>query len=414
MDPNVSFKSPKSSPYSHKQNETLVIQSGTLNGTELTLTNLLNCDVFVMDYTSVVVVENCSNSRIRIGPVAGFCHLRSCIGCTISVAARDVELNRCTSTTLLLYSMNNPHIENTSGLLVGPYNYAYPEQDRHFQKAGLGMKVNSWDKITDHTADDRLTNWAFLPQQDWEEVTYGDASTGKPVNPVAKPKVASSVKEPRIQMGSKKSNMFHQQSPKAASNTDDPVPDDLPDPIVLTDISLNPVGNRGKDQSYLQDETRHVLTEVEPLEVVRIYYTRDEEFLHEFALPHVGVGTSMIVGTLQKASRVAAKFYDDMDLVIIGEFTVLSMALLLALVIVLLHIFVEIYGPGLAVELFLVTVMFVVLLVLLIRKQRLILSQGNLEMSKLLEHETKTLYSSQGVELRGDLSLLEVVVSSIQ
>lgn len=393
MDLNDSFKSHHTALYSHQSKQTLLSKPGTLNGSVALLEHLEDCEVWLLDHTSSVVLDTCTGCRVRIGPVAGSFHLRNCQNCIVSVAARDVNVNNSKDVTLCLYSTNNPHIEHTTGLVVTLFNFAYPKQDDHFTKAGLSLKTNCWNRIEDHTPPVTGVNWEIQPQSEWEPCSYELPALGKPINPL------------KPQKG-RVADMFRQQSPKALS--EDPVPESEIPPINPVHLSMP------KDQSYITDHTMVALTEPDRLEVIRVFYTREEEFLHEFGVPLAGIGTPQVLATLQKASVVAARFYEGMDLLQIGQFTALLVTLLLALVVVLLDLFVCQHPAGTAVELFLLILALVLIEVFLAIRLHSIRSQGDLEIQHLLEHETKALYLANGVEVKGDLRLLEVVIGSTQ
>jgi len=393
MDLNDSSKAHNPPLYSHQRKQTLVSKPGTLNGSVVVLEQLEDCEVWLLDRTSSVVLDSCTRCRVRIGPVAASCHLRNCERCEVSVAASDVGVNNCREVTLYLYSANNPHMEHSTGLVVAPYNFAYPKQDDHFTKAGLNPKVNCWSRIEDHTPAFPGSNWQIQPQSEWTPCEYEIPSLGKPINPLRQPK-------------NRMADVFRQQSPKALS--DDPVPESEIPPINAVHLSMP------KDQSLITDNTQVILTEFEKLEVIRVFYTREEEFLHEFGLPHSGIGVPQVLATLQKASTVAGRYYEGMEVLQIGQFAALLVVLLLALVVVLLDLFVSQHAAGTALELFFLVLSLAILELFLCLRLRFLGKQGDLEVQHLLEHESKALYQASGVEVKGDLQLLEVVIGGAQ
>ena len=398
MDLNQGFKSQVSALYSHQNSQDLISKPGSLNGSVVRVEHLTDCEVWLLDHTSGVVVDTCRHCRIRIGPVSGSCHLRNCESCTISVASRDLTINNSKDMILYLYSTNNPHVEHSSQLTIAPYNFAYPMQNAHFKKAGLNAKVNCWERIEDHTPAVTGKNWSYLPVSERQDCSYEITPLGPPENPLL-----SFIPKGQLNHGS---DLFHPQSPKALS--EDLVPESEVPPI-------NPFHSIiQKDVSYVTEHTQIALTEPEKTEVIRVFYTREEEFMHEIALPPVGIGMPQVLATLQKASNAAAPFHNGIDMLEIGQFTVLLVGLLLALVVVLLDLFVQQHDAGTAIELFLIVLCLVVIEVVLAVRLRAVLSQGNIEIRHLLEQETNALYKASGVEVRGDLSVLEVVTSSSQ
>lgn len=174
-------------PFSQRAHETILSAPGTLNGADISLDTLTDCQVFILDFTQAIYVDECTDCVLRIGPVSGFVFLRNCRNCIISVACRQFRVKECEGMTVFLYAARDPHLELSSDITIGPYNFAYPLQDQHFQKAGLDPKANLWSQIYDHTPAKEGRNWLLLDKEDYHPVAYEIEGLGPPVDPVMKP-----------------------------------------------------------------------------------------------------------------------------------------------------------------------------------------------------------------------------------
>ena len=52
---------------------------------------------------------------------------------------------------IFLYTPNDPVIESSENLIIGPYNLAYPGLEDHAAQVGFDIMVNKWNMIFDFT-----------------------------------------------------------------------------------------------------------------------------------------------------------------------------------------------------------------------------------------------------------------------
>lgn len=120
--------------------------------------------------------------------------------------------------TVFLYAAGDPHLEMSSDITVGPYNFAYPLQDQHFKKAGLDPKANLWSQIYDHTPAKEGRNWMLMEKEDYHPIVYEIEGLGTPVDPVSKPALyVSGGKPEEVLMGSQ----VHAKKAKLAEKWDE-------------------------------------------------------------------------------------------------------------------------------------------------------------------------------------------------
>jgi hypothetical protein len=63
------------------------------------------------------------------------------------------------SSTVFLYTPNDPIIESSKNLKFAPYNVSYPLLDQHATTVGFDVTQNKWDLIFDFTKDDAKLNY---------------------------------------------------------------------------------------------------------------------------------------------------------------------------------------------------------------------------------------------------------------
>ncbi|KAG2443109.1 hypothetical protein HYH02_009522 [Chlamydomonas schloesseri] len=136
--------------------EVLVKLPGTINGNGFKLDTLHDCEVYILDHTSQVQVDDCVNCKIFIGPTDGSVFVRDCRDCTLCVAARQLRTRDCTRLDIALYCATQPSIETSTHIKFSCWRGAYPGLTQHFSNAKLDPSKNTWMQVYDFNAKDDL------------------------------------------------------------------------------------------------------------------------------------------------------------------------------------------------------------------------------------------------------------------
>ncbi|KAJ9506211.1 hypothetical protein QJQ45_014617 [Haematococcus lacustris] len=134
------------------QGQTLIKVPGSIAGNGFILDRLTDCEVYILDHTSQVQVDDCVNCRIFIGPCDGSVFARDCKDCVLCVAARQLRTRDCQRLNISLYCPTNPSIETSSHITFSAWRGAYPGAVSHFAAAHLDPQINSWDQVYDFNA----------------------------------------------------------------------------------------------------------------------------------------------------------------------------------------------------------------------------------------------------------------------
>ncbi|GIL81668.1 hypothetical protein Vretifemale_10675 [Volvox reticuliferus] len=154
--------------------EILIKQSGSINGNGFVLDTLHDCEVYLLDHTSQVQIDDCINCKIFIGPTDGSVFLRDCSNCTLCVAARQLRTRDCKELDISLYCATQPSIETSTGIVFSCWRGAYPGLTEHFHKARLDPTKNTWRQVYDFNRtedldgphfrlDDSIRPWWTVP-----------------------------------------------------------------------------------------------------------------------------------------------------------------------------------------------------------------------------------------------------------
>lgn len=147
--------------------------------------NLIDCKVYLLDYTSEVEVTNCRNCQIFIGPVDGPAIFDGNTNCTVSVACQQFQAKGTENSSFSLYCATGPSLSNCSQIILSCWNGSYPGLKEHFAAANLDPTKNRWYQVYDaSTTEGNVPNFQIVsqPSTPWDVPIEG--STASSENPV--------------------------------------------------------------------------------------------------------------------------------------------------------------------------------------------------------------------------------------
>ena len=115
----------------------LVKMPGDINGIDFMIKDLNDCTVMLLDHMAQVMVDRCKNTKFYIGPIKSSIFLRDCENCEIAVSCTQFRCRDLYNSKLFLYTPNDPIIESSNGLTIGPYNFKYSELENHANAANI-------------------------------------------------------------------------------------------------------------------------------------------------------------------------------------------------------------------------------------------------------------------------------------
>lgn len=141
-----------------------------INLKDVALANLESCIVKLHGTPSAIHINKLNNCVILSGPVSGSVFIRECQSCTFVVACQQLRIHTTTDTKFYIHVTSKAIIEDSSRVEFAPYNWTYPEIEKHYKLAGLDHKRNNWSDIDDFNwlaADKHSPNWSLIPKQYW-------------------------------------------------------------------------------------------------------------------------------------------------------------------------------------------------------------------------------------------------------
>lgn len=146
-----------------------------INKKDVALARLDCCNVKLLGTPAAVHINKLTNCTILFGPVSGSIFIRECKNCTFVAPCQQLRIHTTTDTRFYIHVTSRAIIEDCSTVSFGPYNWAYPDIEKHYEISGLDKSRNSWDDIDDFNwlaVDKHSPNWSLIPanerNQNWD------------------------------------------------------------------------------------------------------------------------------------------------------------------------------------------------------------------------------------------------------
>ena len=167
----------------NQENEYITKHYTEINGINVKIRKNKNCNIYILDKSSGMFVDECENCKIIIGPIEGYIMVRNSKNCKISVIARQVRLKECENIKCFIYCPSEPAIENSFNIYFAPYNSFFPHLKELFQKSGFIKDKNNINNPYDFTPETNLGNNSphFLKLPDNEFNIEKIADYNKPI-----------------------------------------------------------------------------------------------------------------------------------------------------------------------------------------------------------------------------------------
>ena len=140
-----------------KENETIYRHYGDLNGADFKIFKNKNCEIYVLDWSKGMFVDDCENCTIICGPIDGSIFIRKSKNCKVSLIARQVRFRESENIDIYTYCPSDPVVESCFNIFFAPFNAFFPHLTELFQKGGFNPEdKNHIDTPYDFTPSEVL------------------------------------------------------------------------------------------------------------------------------------------------------------------------------------------------------------------------------------------------------------------
>jgi len=165
-----------------KENETLYRHYGELNGADFKLRKNKNCEIYILDLSKGMYIDDCEDCKIFCGPIDGSVFIRGSKNCQFSIIARQVRFRNCENLKVFTYCPSDPAVESSFNIYFAPFNAFFPHLKELFVKGEFKKEEkNHIDTPYDFTPTEELGGGAphhlKLPEDEFfiKVINDGDA-----------------------------------------------------------------------------------------------------------------------------------------------------------------------------------------------------------------------------------------------
>ena len=155
-----------------KENETVYRHYGELNGADFKLRKNKNCEIYILDWSKGMYIDDCEDCKIFCGPIDGSIFIRGSKNCQISIIARQVRFRNCENLKVFTYCPSDPAVESSFNIYFAPFNAFFPHLKELFVKGEFKREEkNHIDTPYDFTPSEELgggaPHYLKLPEEEF-------------------------------------------------------------------------------------------------------------------------------------------------------------------------------------------------------------------------------------------------------
>merc|ERR1712228_57210 len=156
----------------NKKLETIYLKSGSINGSDVCLSNLVNCTVSIVDFIGALRMDNIKHCNVMTGPICSSLHVEYIENSTINSIMRQCRIHHCKDTKFYIHVNSEPVIEHSDNVQFAPYNVKYKELSDHWKSSGIDEQINQWNKVKDFNwfKQQQSPHWSIIPEAERNDV----------------------------------------------------------------------------------------------------------------------------------------------------------------------------------------------------------------------------------------------------
>ena len=153
---------------------TIYKESGSINGSDVCLSNLVNCTISICDNIGALRMNNIKHCTILTGPISSSLHVEYIEKSTIHAIMRQCRIHHCKDTKFYIHVNSEPVIEHSDNVQFAPYIGKYPQLTQNWEKSDVDQNINQWDKVKDFNwfKQQQSPHWNIIPKSDRLTVAY--------------------------------------------------------------------------------------------------------------------------------------------------------------------------------------------------------------------------------------------------
>jgi len=152
-----------------QSDQTLRLIDDDVHSKDITLRNLINCQVYLLGCPGSIYIHKLSNCTVVCGPTYRSVYIEECSNCQFYFACQQGRIHRALECDFYIHVTSRAIIEDCHNVRFAPYLLKYMNLEKDFQQSMLNININNWDKVEDfkHLAVDVPSpNWTIIDESD--------------------------------------------------------------------------------------------------------------------------------------------------------------------------------------------------------------------------------------------------------
>jgi len=152
----------------NRQLETIYLANGSVNGSDVCLSNLINCTVSICDHIGALRMNHIKHCTIITGPISSSLHVEHLQNSTVNAIMRQCRIHHCTNSKFYIHVNSEPVIEHSDNVQFAPYNVRYKELSNDWKQSHVDEQVNQWNKVKDFNwfKQQQSPHWSVIPEHE--------------------------------------------------------------------------------------------------------------------------------------------------------------------------------------------------------------------------------------------------------
>lgn len=150
---------------SNLSGETISLSMEQCNEKDVSISNLVDCFVYIYGYPSALRVQNVTNTEVYCGPVSRSIFITDCSDSIFHLACQQLRVHATVSTNFFIHVTSRAIIEDCEEVGFGCFQWTYPLLLEHYVRSGLDITKNNWKQVDDFNwlkLDEQSPNWFTL------------------------------------------------------------------------------------------------------------------------------------------------------------------------------------------------------------------------------------------------------------
>ncbi|CAF2661032.1 unnamed protein product [Rotaria sp. Silwood2] len=157
---------------SNKNNELIRFDSSALNGKDVAIENLKQCELFLKGVPSSLQIKNLHACILIVGPCSRSILIDQCEQCEFALACQQLRIHTSNECDFYVHITAQPIIEDCHNLRFAPYNVEYNLKDEHIKQSGLMWTKDYWNDVRDFNhmiVGMPSPNWQIIEEEERKE-----------------------------------------------------------------------------------------------------------------------------------------------------------------------------------------------------------------------------------------------------